>query len=238
MSPLSPGKVKGSNPSPGTSKGSIPRPFQRPHSSIHLGDIKAAITPSKRAPSLGPGPSPSKKAKASVSKSGPKTPSVIQKAKFANDAGVTPSASIKVYHPLVGPPPCSIPRASALKLIATPVNPLLDPRSGPSSDLMDQIIKGLEVHVTSLKKQVERIPDLELQLSSMARVVKAFQEQVQGQLATHSFPTSSHRSLPLPPSVSREMQRLQLEMANSHLKSAFLALEAKGQPSSHLGLQL
>ncbi|KIK73415.1 hypothetical protein PAXRUDRAFT_20876 [Paxillus rubicundulus Ve08.2h10] len=103
---------------------------------------------------------------------------------------------------------------------------------------MDQIIKGLEVHVTSLKKQVERIPDLELQLSSMARVVKAFQEQVQGQLATHSFPTSSHRSLPLPPSVSREMQRLQLEMANSHLKSAFLALEAKGQPSSHLGLQL
>ncbi|KIK73875.1 hypothetical protein PAXRUDRAFT_20416 [Paxillus rubicundulus Ve08.2h10] len=72
----------------------------------------------------------------------------------------------------------------------------------------------------------------------MAQVVKALQEQVQGQLATHSFPTSSHRSLPLPPSVSRQMQRLQLEMANSHPKSAFLTLEAKGQPSSHLGLQL
>ncbi|KIK72375.1 hypothetical protein PAXRUDRAFT_22064 [Paxillus rubicundulus Ve08.2h10] len=103
---------------------------------------------------------------------------------------------------------------------------------------MDQIIKGLEVHVTSLKKQVERILNLELQLSSIAQVVEALQEQVQGQLATHSFPTSSHRPLRLPPLVSRQMQRLHLEMANSHLKSAFLALEAEGQPSSHLGLQL
>ncbi|KIK71928.1 hypothetical protein PAXRUDRAFT_22624 [Paxillus rubicundulus Ve08.2h10] len=72
----------------------------------------------------------------------------------------------------------------------------------------------------------------------MARVIEALREQVQGQLATHSFPTSSHRSLPLPPSVSRQMQRLHLEMANSHPKSAFLALEVEGQPSSHLGLQL
>ncbi|KIK72361.1 hypothetical protein PAXRUDRAFT_22078 [Paxillus rubicundulus Ve08.2h10] len=108
----------------------------------------------------------------------------------------------------------------------------------PSSDPTDQIIKGLKVRIASLEKQVERIPDLELQLSSMARVIEALWEQVQGQLATHSFPTSSHRSLPLPPSVSRQMQRLQLEMANSHLKSTFLALEAEGQPSSHLGLQL
>ncbi|KIK78140.1 hypothetical protein PAXRUDRAFT_17049 [Paxillus rubicundulus Ve08.2h10] len=42
----------------------------------------------------------------------------------------------------------------------------------------------------------------------------------------------------MPPSVSRQMQRLQLEMANSHSKFHFLALEAEGQPSSHLGLQL
>ncbi|KIK72015.1 hypothetical protein PAXRUDRAFT_22508 [Paxillus rubicundulus Ve08.2h10] len=48
----------------------------------------------------------------------------------------------------------------------------------PSSDPMDQIIKGLEVRVASLKKQVERIPDLELQLSSMAWVVEALWEQV------------------------------------------------------------
>ncbi|KIK72369.1 hypothetical protein PAXRUDRAFT_22069 [Paxillus rubicundulus Ve08.2h10] len=165
-------------------------------------------------------------------------PLLTQKAKFTNDAGATPSSSIKVYHPLAGPPPCSIPRASALELIATPINPLLDPRPGPSSDLTDQIIKGLEVRVTNLEKQVERIPDLELQLSSMARVIEALQEQVQGQLATHSFPTSSHRSLALPPSVSRQMQRLQLEMANGHPKSHFLTLKAKGQPSSQLGLQL
>ncbi|KIK72307.1 hypothetical protein PAXRUDRAFT_22135 [Paxillus rubicundulus Ve08.2h10] len=45
---------------------------------------------------------------------------------------------------------------------------------------MDQIIKGLEVRVTSLEKQVERIPDLELQLSSMAQVLEALQEQVTG----------------------------------------------------------
>ncbi|KIK71746.1 hypothetical protein PAXRUDRAFT_21489 [Paxillus rubicundulus Ve08.2h10] len=54
-------------------------------------------------------------------------PLVAQKAKFTNDVGVTPSGSIKVYHPLAGPPPCSIPQASALELITTPVNPLLDP---------------------------------------------------------------------------------------------------------------
>ncbi|KIK71771.1 hypothetical protein PAXRUDRAFT_22856 [Paxillus rubicundulus Ve08.2h10] len=76
------------------------------------------------------------------------------------------------------PSPRSIPRASALELIATPVNPLLDPLPGPSLDLTDQIIKGLEVRIASLEKQVERIPDLELQLSSMAQVIKALQEQV------------------------------------------------------------
>ncbi|KIK72508.1 hypothetical protein PAXRUDRAFT_21907 [Paxillus rubicundulus Ve08.2h10] len=72
----------------------------------------------------------------------------------------------------------------------------------------------------------------------MAWVIKALREYVQGQLATHSFPTSSHRSHPLPPSVSQQMQTLQLEMANSHPKSAFPTLEAEGQPSCHLGLQL
>ncbi|KIK76474.1 hypothetical protein PAXRUDRAFT_18181 [Paxillus rubicundulus Ve08.2h10] len=178
---------------------------------------------SQAAPSLGPGPSPSKKAKASVSKSRLKRPSVSQNAKFTNDVGVTPSGSIK---------------ASALELITTPVNPLLDPQPRPSSDPTDQIIKALEVCINSLEKQVERIPDLELQLSSMSWVIEALWEQVQGQLATHSFPTSSHRSLPLPLSVSRQMQRLQLEMVNSHPKSDFLTLEAEGQPSSHLGLQL
>ncbi|KIK72736.1 hypothetical protein PAXRUDRAFT_21643 [Paxillus rubicundulus Ve08.2h10] len=35
-----------------------------------------------------------------------------------------------------------------------------------------------------------------------------------------------------------QMQRLHLEMSHSHPKSGFLALEAEGQPSSHLGLQL
>ncbi|KIK75631.1 hypothetical protein PAXRUDRAFT_18824 [Paxillus rubicundulus Ve08.2h10] len=108
---------------------------------------------------------------------------------------------------------------SALELIATPVNPLLDAQPGPSSDPKDQIIKALE-------------------LSSMAWVIKALHEQVQGQLAAHSFPTSSHRSLAMPVSVSHQMQRLHLEMANSHPKSDFLTLEAEGQPSSHLGLQL
>ncbi|KIK72974.1 hypothetical protein PAXRUDRAFT_21375 [Paxillus rubicundulus Ve08.2h10] len=141
---------------------------------------RLVLSPRKGPPSLEPGPSPSKKAKASVSRSRPKTSSLTQKAKFTNDAGVTPSSSIKVYHPLSGPPPRSIPRASALELIATPINPILDPRPGPSSDPMDQIIKGLEVRVTNLEKQVERIPDLELQLSSMAWVVKALREQVTG----------------------------------------------------------
>ncbi|KIK72424.1 hypothetical protein PAXRUDRAFT_22007 [Paxillus rubicundulus Ve08.2h10] len=156
-------------PSPGPSKGPT-RPSAQATS-------KPLVTPSKWAPSLGPGPSPSKKAKASVSRLRPKTHSLTQKAKFANDAGVTPSSSMKVYHPLAGPPPRSIPRASALKLIATPVNALLDHRPGPSSDPTDQIIKGLEVRIANLEKQVERIPNLELQLSSMARVVKALWEQ-------------------------------------------------------------
>ncbi|KIK72467.1 hypothetical protein PAXRUDRAFT_21954 [Paxillus rubicundulus Ve08.2h10] len=103
------------------------------------------VTPSNQAPSLGPGPLPSQKAKASVSKSRPKTPSVTQKAKFGIDVRVTPSESITIYHPLAGPPPQSIPWASALKLIATPVNPLLDPQPGPSLDPKDQIIKVLKV---------------------------------------------------------------------------------------------
>ncbi|KIK74569.1 hypothetical protein PAXRUDRAFT_19746 [Paxillus rubicundulus Ve08.2h10] len=196
------------------------------------------VTPSKWAPSLGPGPLTSKKVKISVSKLRPKTPLVTQKAKFGIDVGLTPSESIKVYHPLAGPPPWSIPQVSAIDLIATPVNRLLDARPGPSSDPKDQIIKALEVCVASLEKQVERIPNLELQLSSMAWVIEALWEQVQGQLATHSFPTLFHRSLALPVLVSHQMQRLQLEMANSHLKSDFIALEAKGQPSSHLSLQL
>ncbi|KIK72976.1 hypothetical protein PAXRUDRAFT_21373 [Paxillus rubicundulus Ve08.2h10] len=106
-------------PSPGPSKGTT-RPSAR-------ATLKPPVTPSKQATSLGPGPSPSKKAQALVSRLRSKTPSVTQKAKFANDAGVTPSASIKVYHPLAGPPPCSIPWASALELITTPVNALLDP---------------------------------------------------------------------------------------------------------------
>ncbi|KIK71964.1 hypothetical protein PAXRUDRAFT_22574 [Paxillus rubicundulus Ve08.2h10] len=106
-------------PSLGPSKGPT-RPSTRATS-------KPPVTPSKQAPSLGPGPSPSKKAKVSVSRLRPKMPSLTQKAKFANDVGVTPLGSIKVNHPLAGPPPCSIPRASALELIAMPVNPLLDP---------------------------------------------------------------------------------------------------------------
>ncbi|KIK72121.1 hypothetical protein PAXRUDRAFT_22371 [Paxillus rubicundulus Ve08.2h10] len=129
MPPLSPGKgglqfipahqatsgaVEGSNQSPRSSKGSIPRPFQRPRSSIHLGDIEATSYPLQTGPKFG-------------TWTLPKMPSVAQNAKFANDVGVTPSGSIKVYHPLAGPPPQSIPWASALELIATPVNPLLDP---------------------------------------------------------------------------------------------------------------
>ncbi|KIK91973.1 hypothetical protein PAXRUDRAFT_13495 [Paxillus rubicundulus Ve08.2h10] len=104
--------------------------------------------------------------------------SVTQKAKFGIDVRVTPPESIKVYHPIPGLLPQSIPQASALKLIATLVNPLLDPQSGPSSDLKDQIINALEVRVASLESQVERIPDLELQVSNLAKVIKALQEQV------------------------------------------------------------
>ncbi|KIK72274.1 hypothetical protein PAXRUDRAFT_22179 [Paxillus rubicundulus Ve08.2h10] len=116
-------------PSPGPSKG--------PTCPSAWATSKPLVTPSKWAPSLGPGPSPSKKAKASVSRSRPKTPSLAQKAKFTNDAGATPSPSIKVYHPLAGPPPHSIPLASALELIAMPINPLLDPRPRPSLDPTD-----------------------------------------------------------------------------------------------------
>ncbi|KIK74481.1 hypothetical protein PAXRUDRAFT_19824 [Paxillus rubicundulus Ve08.2h10] len=222
------GTVEGSNPSPGSSKGSIPRPFQRLHLLICLGNTKAAGYPLQAGPKFGTWPLPIKEGQGLGLQIEVEDTFCLPKCKIC----------IKVYHPLVGPPPRSIPQASALDLIATLVNSLLDPRPGPSSDLTDQIIKALEVHVASFEKQVERIPDLELQLSSMARVIEALREQVQGQLATHSFPTSSQRSLPLPLSVSHQMQRLQLEMANSHPKSAFLALEAEGQPSSHLGLQL
>ncbi|KIK72784.1 hypothetical protein PAXRUDRAFT_21585 [Paxillus rubicundulus Ve08.2h10] len=102
-------------PSPGPSKGPT-RPSTQATS-------KLLVTPSKRAPSLGPGPSPSKKAKASVSKLRLKTPSVAQKAKFTNDVGVTPSGSIKVYHPLAGPPPVPSPGllpSSSLQHPSTP----------------------------------------------------------------------------------------------------------------------
>ncbi|KIK77109.1 hypothetical protein PAXRUDRAFT_17720 [Paxillus rubicundulus Ve08.2h10] len=218
------------NQAPEPPKALSPGPSQSPtHQSSHA-TLKAPVTPSKRAPSLGPGPYTSKKAKASISKSRPKMPLVAQKANFGIDVRLTPSESIKVYHPLAGPPPQSIPQASALKLIATPLNPLLDPRPRPSSDPKDHIIKGLEVQVASLELQVESIPDLELQVNSLTWVVNTLWEQVQGQLAAHSFPTSSHRSLPLLVSVSHQMQRLHLEMANSHPQSTFLALEAKGQP--------
>ncbi|KIK72768.1 hypothetical protein PAXRUDRAFT_21604 [Paxillus rubicundulus Ve08.2h10] len=99
------GGVEGPNPSPGTSKGSIPRPFPRPTRRSSQATSKALVTPSKQAPSLGPGPSTSKKAKASVSKSRLKTPLVAQKAKFSIDVGPTPTDSIKVNHPLAGSPP-------------------------------------------------------------------------------------------------------------------------------------
>ncbi|KIK71798.1 hypothetical protein PAXRUDRAFT_22817 [Paxillus rubicundulus Ve08.2h10] len=46
--------------SPGTSKGSIPRPFQRPNSSIHSGDFKAAGYPLEADPKLGTWPFPIK----------------------------------------------------------------------------------------------------------------------------------------------------------------------------------
>ncbi|KIK71880.1 hypothetical protein PAXRUDRAFT_22698 [Paxillus rubicundulus Ve08.2h10] len=187
--------------------------------SICLGDFKATGYPLEVGPKLGPWPFPIKEGQG------------LGLQIEAQDTFARPKGKIQ-------PSPRSIPWASALKLIATPVNPLLDPRPRPSSDPTDQIIKGLEVRIANLEKQVEKIPDLELQLSSMAQVLEALQEQVQGQLAAHSFPTSSHRSLALPPSVSHQMQRLQLEMANSHPKSHFLALEAKGQPSSQLSLQL
>ncbi|KIK77383.1 hypothetical protein PAXRUDRAFT_17535 [Paxillus rubicundulus Ve08.2h10] len=91
------------------------------------GKPRIAQDGSRRASLPGLGPATSKKAKAPISKSRPKMPSVAQKANFGIDVGVTPSDSIKVYHPLAGPPPQSIPQASAINLIATPVNPLLDP---------------------------------------------------------------------------------------------------------------
>ncbi|KIK77028.1 hypothetical protein PAXRUDRAFT_17774 [Paxillus rubicundulus Ve08.2h10] len=137
---------------------------------------------------------------------------------------------MQVFHPLAGTPPQSIPWASALGLITTPTNPLLNPQPVPSFDHKDEVIKALKVQVSSLKKKVEGIPELELQVSSLAQVVEALQEQVQGQLAAPSFPTSSHRSLPQPASVSQQMQRLHLNMSDSHPHLAFLALEAKGRP--------
>ncbi|KIK73652.1 hypothetical protein PAXRUDRAFT_20635 [Paxillus rubicundulus Ve08.2h10] len=185
MPPLSPGKgalqfipahqatsgsVKGSNPSPRSSKG--------PAHPSAWATLKLPVTPS-----------PSKKAKASVSKSRPKTPSVAQKAKFTNDVGVTPSGSIKVYHPLAGPPPNP--------------SPGLLPWSSSPHPSTPYLTLDLGHHQTQQTKSSKAL-----------------------------------RSLPLPPSVSCQMQRLQLEMANSHPKSAFLALEAEGQPSFHLGLQL
>ncbi|KIK73437.1 hypothetical protein PAXRUDRAFT_20854 [Paxillus rubicundulus Ve08.2h10] len=180
------GAVKGSNPSPRSSKGSIPMPFQRLHSSIHSGDIEAAGYPLQTGPNFG---------------------TWLLPIKEGQGLGLQIKAEDTFGHPKckIWPSPHSIPQASALELIATPINPLLDPQPGPSSDPTDQIVKALEVRITSLEKQVERITDLELQLSSMAQVVEALRGQVQGQLATHSFPTSSHRSLPLPPSVSRQM---------------------------------
>ncbi|KIK71730.1 hypothetical protein PAXRUDRAFT_22920 [Paxillus rubicundulus Ve08.2h10] len=59
-SKATPGAVEGSSPSPGTSKGSIPRPFQRPNSSICLGDFEATGYPLKRGPKLGTWPFPIK----------------------------------------------------------------------------------------------------------------------------------------------------------------------------------
>ncbi|KIK72804.1 hypothetical protein PAXRUDRAFT_21560 [Paxillus rubicundulus Ve08.2h10] len=53
-------------------------------------------------------------------------PSVSQNAKFANDVGVTIRKHQGVSPPF-RPSPQSIPQASALELIATPINPLLDP---------------------------------------------------------------------------------------------------------------
>ncbi|KIK72653.1 hypothetical protein PAXRUDRAFT_21743 [Paxillus rubicundulus Ve08.2h10] len=55
-----PGAVEGSSPSPGTSKGFIPRPFQRPNSSIRLGDFEAAGYPLEAGPKLGTWPFPIK----------------------------------------------------------------------------------------------------------------------------------------------------------------------------------
>ncbi|KIK72221.1 hypothetical protein PAXRUDRAFT_22247 [Paxillus rubicundulus Ve08.2h10] len=125
--------------------------FQTQSQSQSLEELRAPIQAleAPNAPFPGPSkgptrPSPSKKAKALVSKSRLKTPSVTQKAKFSIDVRVTPPESITIYHPLAGPPPKSIPQASALKLIATPINPLLDPQPRPSLDPKDQIIKGLE----------------------------------------------------------------------------------------------
>ncbi|KIK72766.1 hypothetical protein PAXRUDRAFT_21608, partial [Paxillus rubicundulus Ve08.2h10] len=174
-SKATPGAVEGSSPSPGPSKGSIPRPFQRPNSSIRSGDFEATSYPLERGPKLWTWPFPIKEGQGLSLQIEAKDAFDRPKGKIHD-----PSSSIKVYHPLAGPPPRSIPRASALELIATPVNPILDPRPGPSSDPIDQIIKGLEVRVANLEKQVERIPDLELQLSSMAWVVEALREQVTG----------------------------------------------------------
>ncbi|KIK77806.1 hypothetical protein PAXRUDRAFT_17255 [Paxillus rubicundulus Ve08.2h10] len=156
--------------------------------------------------------SPSKKAKASISKLRLKMPLVAQKAKFGINVRVTPWKSIMVYHPLAGPPPQSIPWASALELIATPVNPLLDPQPGPSLDPKDQIIKSLDVQISSFKKQVERIPDLEPQVSSLAQVVEALWEQVTPPAYISLFPDAET------PSGNGQFPP----------QSTFLALEAEG----------
>ncbi|KIK71904.1 hypothetical protein PAXRUDRAFT_22659 [Paxillus rubicundulus Ve08.2h10] len=55
-----PGAVEGSSPSLQTSKGSICRPFQRPNSSICLGDIEATGYPLEAGPKLGTWPFPIK----------------------------------------------------------------------------------------------------------------------------------------------------------------------------------
>ncbi|KIK72171.1 hypothetical protein PAXRUDRAFT_22309 [Paxillus rubicundulus Ve08.2h10] len=86
-------------------KAPFPGPSQGPTRRSSWVTSKAPVTPSKQAPSLGPGPLTSKKAKVSVSKSRPKTPSVTQKAKFGIDVRPTQTDSIKVHHPLAGPPP-------------------------------------------------------------------------------------------------------------------------------------
>ncbi|KIK79471.1 hypothetical protein PAXRUDRAFT_16314 [Paxillus rubicundulus Ve08.2h10] len=153
------GAVKGSSPSPRTSKGSIPRPFQRPQSSIHSGDIEATSYPLQTGPKFGTWPLPIKEGQGLSLQ-------IEAKDTFGHTKGKI-WASLP-FHPLGFCP----------RVYLNACQCLLDPQPGPSSDPTEQIIKGLEVHIASLEKQVERIPDLELQLSSMARVLEALREQV------------------------------------------------------------